>query len=298
MDGYAVLARERRRSSSRDRSRTSRRGTLTVGCRFPTTSPSGPTCARCRKSLLRPSSLRTSCRCASSAKLRSSSPRSDPSGRTDPAQARRARAGARRPGRADPRLRARRGSGLPDGRVLHGRLLPRTLRGRDVRAHGRDDQERRDDRPERSARPQGGRQALDRRRRRQDVAGGRPDRRRLRGAAREDERSRARPHRRDARQARVDPRIPHRADARRVRRSGARGRHGDRRADGRPGAGRQAALRAARCDRDRRPDLADRRLDHVEEAGRRCAGDRARRQGRRRRVHEDDRRRAEASPRR
>ena len=39
----------------------------------------------------------------------------------------------------DPRLRARRGARLPDGRVLHGRLLPRPLRARDVRADRRDD---------------------------------------------------------------------------------------------------------------------------------------------------------------
>ena len=48
------------------------------------------------------------------------------------------------------------------------------------------------------------------------------DRRRVRRPAREDERPRPRPHRRHARQARVDPRLPHRADARRVRRAGAR----------------------------------------------------------------------------
>ena len=66
---------------------------------------------------------------------------------------------------------------------------------------------------------QGGRQALDRRRGRQDVARGRADRRRLRRPAREDERPRARPHGRHARQARVDPGLPRRADDRRVRRS-------------------------------------------------------------------------------
>ena len=49
--------------------------------------------------------------------------------------------------RADPRLRARRGARLPDGRVLHGRLLPRAVRARDVRADRRDDPQRRDDRP-------------------------------------------------------------------------------------------------------------------------------------------------------
>ena len=44
------------------------------------------------------------------------------------------------------------------------------------------------------------------RRRRQDVARGRADRRRLRRPVREDVRPRARPHGRHARQARVDPR--------------------------------------------------------------------------------------------
>ena len=60
----------------------------------------------------------------------------------------------------------------------------------------------------------------------------------------------------------------------------------------------KTALRAPRRDGDRRPALADRRVDHVEEARRRRAGDRARRQGRRRRVHEDARGRAARSPRR
>ena len=54
----------------------------------------------------------------------------------------------------------------------------------------------------------------------------------------------------------------------------------DHRADGRPRAGRQAAVRPARRHGDRRPALADRGLDHVEEARRRRAGDRPRRQGR------------------
>ena len=45
-----------------------------------------------------------------------------------------------------------------------------------------------------------------------------PARRRLRRAVRQDERPRARPHGRHARQARVDPRLPRRADPRRVHR--------------------------------------------------------------------------------
>ena len=79
---------------------------------------------------------------------------------------------------------------------------------------------------------------------------------------------------------------------RRVRRAGARRRARDHRPDRRSRPGRQAALRAARRHGDGRPDLADRGLDHVEEARRGRAGDRARREGRRRRVHEDARRRA------
>ena len=94
---------------------------------------------------------------------------------------------------------------------------------------------------------------------------------------------------RHARQARVDPGLPHRADDRRVHRAGGGGRAGDRRADGRSRAGRQAALRPAGRHGDGRPDLADRGVDHVEEARGGRAGDRARREGRRRRVHEDAR---------
>ena len=51
----------------------------------------------------------------------------DPRRRADPAQARRRRAGRRRDRRARARVRARRRARLPDGRVLHGRLLPRAL---------------------------------------------------------------------------------------------------------------------------------------------------------------------------
>src|SRR5207247_1198621 len=79
---------------------------------------------------------------------------------------------------------------------------------RDPRAHRRDDPQRRDARPRRRARPQGRGQALDRRRRRQDVDRRRPDRRRLRSAVREDERPRPRPHWGHARQARGDPGLP------------------------------------------------------------------------------------------
>ena len=205
----------------------------------------------------------------------------DPARRADPAQARRRGAGRRRARRARPRLRARRGARLPDGRVLHGRLLPRPVAARDVRPDRRDDPERRDARPRRRARPQGRRQALDRRRGGQDLARRRPDRRRLRRPVREDERPRPRAHGRHARQARVDPGLPRRAHDRRVRRAGARRRAWRSSARPRRSSRRPDALRAARRDRDGRPALADRRVDHVEEARRRRAGDRARRQGRR-----------------
>ena len=65
-----------------------------------------------------------------------------------------------------------------------------------------------------------------------------------------------------------------------------------------PRARRQEALRAARRHGDRRHRAADRLVDHVQEARGRCGRDRARRQGRRRRVHEDARRRARARRRR
>ena len=63
----------------------------------------------------------------------------DPSRRADPAQARRRGARPRRARRARARLRARRDPRLPAGGVLHGRLLPRALAARDVRADRRDD---------------------------------------------------------------------------------------------------------------------------------------------------------------
>ena len=52
------------------------------------------------------------------------------------------------------------------------------------------------------------------------------------------------------------------------------------------GSGRREALRAARCHRDRRIDSADRVVDHVEEDGGGTGRAGARREGRRRRVHE------------
>ena len=93
-------------------------------------------------------------------------------------------------------------------------------------------------------------------------------------------------HRRHPRQARVDPglaRDPHqRGDA---RAAGVRGR-GDLRGRRRPRPCGPQALRAARRDRHRRGDPADRVVDHEQEdrGGHRCPG--ARRQGRQRCVHE------------
>ncbi len=182
--------------------------------------------------------------------------------------------------RADPRLRTRRDPRLPAGRVLHGRVLPRHDRRRDVRAHRRDDPERPHTRPRHSARAQGRRQALDGRRRRQDDHRRRPDRRCVRRPGGEDERARPRPHRRHARQAGVDPRLRRRALRRRVHHSGEDGRARDRRPDRGPRAGGQAALRASRRDRDRGHPAADRLLDHVEEDRGRRRRDRARREGR------------------
>ena len=105
-------------------------------------------------------------------------------------------------------------------------------------------------------------------------------------------RARARTHRGHARQARVDPGLPRRADDRGVPRAGARDRRRDHRPDGRPRPGGQEALRASRRHGDGGHRPAHRVLDHVEEARGRRRGDRPRRQGRRRRVHEDARRRA------
>ena len=136
----------------------------------------------------------------------------------------------------------------------------------------------------RSARP-GARQALDRRRRRQGLPAARADRRRVRRRGADDLRPRPRPHRRHARQARVDPGLRHRPrepDAFRaaVRERGLRDRRPDRAARAR----RPPPVRDPRRHRHGRVDPADRRLDPVEEARRRPrrAGDG--RQGRLRRV--------------
>src|SRR4029077_1614167 len=129
----------------------------------------------------------------------------------DPAKARRRGARPKRALRARARVCQGRRARLPDGGLLHGGFLQGAERRGDVRADGRDDPQRRDDRSRLGARTQGRRQAFDGRRGGQDVARGRPDRRCLRRSIREDERPRSRPHRRHARQARVDPRFPGRA---------------------------------------------------------------------------------------
>ena len=143
-------------------------------------------------------------------------------------------------------------------------------------------------------RPQGRRQALDRRRGGQDVDRRRPDRRRVRRAAREDV-GRGLGHTGgtlDKLESIPGFRVELTTEefVAQLREVGMAIVGPDRG----PRPGRQEALRAARRDGDRRHRAADRELDHVEEARRRRAGDRPRRQGRRRRVHEDARRRASA----
>ena len=97
------------------------------------------------------------------------------------------------------------------------------------------------------------------------------------------------PHRRHARQARVDPRVARGAEQRGDVRHPRGRRRRDLRRRRRPRPGRQEAVRPARRHRHGRGDPADRQLDHEQEdrRGHRRAG--AGRQGRQRRVHEGPR---------
>ena len=184
---------------------------------------------------------------------------------------------------ADPGVRGGPGAGLPDVGAAHGRLLSRARAGGAGGAHRRDDRLGRPAPLRRLRRPRG-RQALDRRRRRQGVAASRADGGELRRRGADDVGPRARPHRRHARQARVDPRVPHRSLAAGGARPGrpAGLRHAG--ADAGDRARRQAALRAPGRHRHGGVDPAHRRQHHVEEAGRGTQRPRARREDRERRV--------------
>ena len=98
---------------------------------------------------------------------------------------------------------------------------------------------------------------------------------------------RARPHRRHARQARVDSRVPDRPLARRAAARGPDDRLRADRADVRGRAGRSQALCAPRRDRHGREHSAHHRVHHEQEDRRRDRRPGAGREMRRRRVHED-----------
>ena len=107
---------------------------------------------------------------------------------------------------------------------------------------------------------------------------------------------RARPHRRHARQARVDPRLARRPHERGDVRAAPRRRRRDLRRRLRARPGRQEALRAARHHGHRRGDPAHRVLDHVEEDRRGHGRARARREVRLGRVPAGHRALARARP--
>ena len=188
------------------------------------------------------------------------------------------------------RRRADVGAGDGDPAQRHGPARDRALDGGDDRVGGADGLL--------VALAADGRQALDRRRRRQDHAAARAAGGRVRGRRTPAERTRPRPHRRHPRQAGVDPRLARGALERRDAGPAGVGRRRDLRRRRRAGARGQEALRAARRDRHGRGDPADRLVDHVQEdrRGHRCAG--ARREGRDRRVHEGRRLARASSPRR
>ena len=204
----------------------------------------------------------------------------DPAG-ADPQEARRRHAHRRGAGVHRRGHRHRRAQRRADRRLRDGRLLPRPDRSRAGRAHGRDDALGRG--PAVGRRPRA-RQALHRRRRRQGLAAARADPRRVRRQGADDLRPRPRPHRRHARQARLDPGLQDGARPRAPAGHGGGGGLRDHRPDARPGARRPPLLRAARRDRDRRVDPADRRLDPLQEARGRARRPRHGRQGRLGRV--------------
>ena len=131
----------------------------------------------------------------------------------------------------------------------------------------------------------GRRQAFHRRRRRQRFADRRSGRRRVRREGGEAVGPRARPHRRHARQTRIDPRRSHRARARRIPRASRTHRVRDQRAERAPRSRRPAPLRSARSHRHDRERRIDCRIDRLEENRRRRDRDRVRREDRRGRVH-------------
>ena len=134
---------------------------------------------------------------------------------------------------------------------------------------------------------QEGRQALDRRRGRQDLAcAGAACRGRGRGCS-HDQRPRLGTHRRHAGQARSHPRLQRESSRRtispRARNLWLRHDWPDRRDRSR----RSQALRAARCDRHRRKSVSDLRLHHEQETRRRHRRARARCKDRLWRIHEN-----------
>ena len=198
--------------------------------------------------------------------------------------------------RADRRVRPGRGAGLPDERRCSWRSSSAaSTRGELSALTDAMIALRRRARPRPAIAAAQGRQALHRRRRRQDLA---PASRPLVAACgvprADDVRPRARPHRRHARQARGHPRLPRRPRARRASarsRARARRRHDrpDRRASPPPTS---SSTRCATSPRTVESHPAHRAQHHVEEArrGHRRAG--ARREGRPRRLHEGARARA------
>ena len=121
--------------------------------------------------------------------------------------------------------------GLPDVRAADGHLFPRHDAGGNSAAYHGNGALRRRGRSF-AARRAHCRQALDRRRRRQDLACALPDGGGMRRQNGENVRPRSRAHRRHDRQARILPRLLHRHDARKIPRNRRERRLCDRRADG------------------------------------------------------------------